>query len=903
MRPITQLVIKTMAPKLTISICRRILLLVSISCTVGTSRADGLVDCYTPMGSWAATLCATRAKVLEWAAQTEPADGNIDLDDDEMARHLWRDFPREMDWLQQDNRHARRNPHSVSEDLTLYLDANRDTALERGLLERVIGQLEASHAISVRHQFEALIAAHADPQDPRWLQLYEKACRERREQRLGPVTQRFPCILFIKRHPVRPTFFAYTEGQSDAQDESHFNPNSALCLLEMNGTEGTVTDLLTDPTGSIRDIDVSCDGKRILFAWKKSRREDDYHLYEMDAETRAIRQITSGLGVADYEGRYLASGDMVFSSTRCVQTVDCWWTEVSNLYSCDANGNVLRRLGFDQVHTVYPAVLDSGRVIYTRWDYSDRGQVFPQGLFAMNPDGMGQTEYYGNSSWFPTTIGHARGIPGTDKVVAILMGHHSWQAGKLAVIDRGKGCEEDSGIQLIAPRRDNPQAEEIRTGRYRTDGYGQDEELFRHPWPLNEREFLVAMSPDPRSRENNTPFKLYYVDQDGNRELLVADPEISCNHPIPLAPRPPPFNRASTVDYRQTSGRYMLQDVYQGPGLEGIARGKAKALRVVAIEYRAAGVGNNVNAGESGGAMISTPISVGNGCWDIKRILGETPVYEDGSAFFTVPARTPVYFQILDKNGSVIQTMRSWSTLMPGETFSCVGCHEEKDAAPVLGAATLAAIRGPQPLQPFQGPPRGFSFAREVQPILDKHCIQCHDGVKVLGESKTVLNLTGAPYEDKRAKRFWSESYLTLTGAPRQSSATGNSGRKLVNWIDAQSRPSMLPPYHKGSATSTLIRMLREGHGEATLTREELHKIAAWIDLGVPFCGDYLEANAWNQGELDKYIRYQRKREKLAAEETRNREALIERQTGEPTSLPIPPPLYGDSTAGLPVSR
>ena len=89
---------------------------------------------------------------------------------------------------------------------------------------------------------------------------------------------------------------------------------------------------------------------------------------------------------------------------------------MSNLYTCDPGGRFLRRLGFDQVHTVFPSVLADGRVVYTRWDYNDRGQVFPQALFQMNPDGTGQTEFYGNNSWFPTTIAHARGIPGTGKV-------------------------------------------------------------------------------------------------------------------------------------------------------------------------------------------------------------------------------------------------------------------------------------------------------------------------------------------------------------------------------------------------------------------------------------------------------------------------------------------------------
>jgi hypothetical protein len=850
------------------------------------SIAATLPECFSESDSWSASITGTR-EAMAREGLTAKSKGMPDLN-----KRYWLSFPRQMDWLMQDNRAARRNPHAIDADLPMLLEEKRDATMEQRLIERVLGQLLGSESTAFRAELGRLVAGKAPAGDVRWLQLYEKACLTRREARLSSVLKLSPRIAFVKRHPVQPSFFGYTEGQSDAQHEAHFNPGSSLCLLEMKGTEGTVTELLADPAGVIRDLDVSWDGKRMLFARKKSRRDDDYHLYEMRADDRTIRQLTSGKGVADYEGRYLANGDLLFSSSRCVQTVDCWWTEVSNLYSCDADGRYMRRLTFDQVHAICPTVVDNGQVVYTRWDYNDRGQVYPQGLFVMNPDGTGQTEYYGNNSWFPTTTCHVRGIPGTDKALAVLMGHHSWQAGKLAVIDRSKGRQEGSGVQLTAPLRENPQADRIDAGKFRTDAYGQDEELFRHPWPLSEHEYITAMTPDRGARRSKMPFMLYYIDEEGNREVLAADPKISCDHPVPLAARKRPNARPSFVDYRNSTGTYFLQDVYLGPGLEGVERGTAAKLRVVAIDYRAAGVGSNRNRGEAGGALVSTPISVGCGCWDVKQILGETPIREDGSAFFTVPARTPVYFQVVDRKGDVIQTMRSWSTLMPGETFSCVGCHEQKSASPDPSKPTLATAAGPRPLEPFHGPERGFSFPKEVQPILDKHCIRCHDGVKSLGEGKPLFSLKGTPFQDKGAKRLWNESYLTLTGAKKGDRTSGNSGRKLVNWIDSQSRPTMLPPYHKGAAKSELMTMLREGHSKTSLSREELEKIAAWIDLGVPYCGDYLEANAWNQGELDKYMRYQRKREALAEEERRNLEALIEKRTGTPFSMPAATPLY-----------
>jgi hypothetical protein len=225
-------------------------------------------------------------------------------------------------------------------------------------------------------------------------------------------------------------------------------------------------------------------------------------------------------------------------------------------------------------------------------------------------------------------------------------------------------------------------------------------------------------------------------------------------------------------------------------------------------------------------------------------------VRDDGSAFFRVPARTPVYFQLLDSNNRMVASMRSWVTLQPGENAACVGCHETKNSTPVAAAANAGV---PEMLRPFYGVPRGFSFPREIQPILNRHCVACHD-------NKHKVPLTSDEILDAQAKRRWSRAYLTLTHA-------GDANHPVVNWISAQSAPPMLPPYSAGSAKSKLISQLESGHNRVKLLREEMDKLAAWIDLGVPYCADYRESNAWTDAERAKYDRYQAKRERLATEE------------------------------------
>jgi hypothetical protein len=856
---------------------------------IAATIAAGAPTAYVKNATWAETMLASRAALK--AAALPAKERN--LAQTAVWEQIERDFPVEWDWTLQDG----------GLEFPNWFAADGNANAEKKVITRAMGEVGSG-----REELDALVSSNAASNDPRWLNLYTKLCEQRRAKRLKTVLAQSPKIVFTKHQTIRPSFFAYTEGQSDAQAERHFNPGSSLCLLEMDGTRGKVRVLLEDPTGAIRDPAVSYDGRQVMFAWKKSLNKDDYHLYEMEVATGKVRQITSGLGFADYEPCYLPNGDIVFASTRCVQTVDCFTTEVSNLYTCDKEGRFLRRLGFDQVHTVYPAMTSDGRVTYTRWDYNDRGQVFPQGLFQMNPDGTAQAALYGNNSWFPTTIAHARCIPGSQKLVCIFCGHHSPQTGKFGLIDPSKGREENSGAQLIAPARE--------TKADRIDSYGQQGELFQYPYPLNETEFLVTYAPlgrdiekERRSRPSDivaARFGIYYMTLDGRRELLVSDPALPCNQPFPLAARPRPALRPSLVDYRKITGSYYMQDIHAGPGLEGVPRGTIKKLRVVALDFRAAIIGDNGSGGPGGGAMISTPIAIGNGAWDTKIVLGDATVYDDGSAFFTVPARTPVYFQALDEKGRAVQTMRSWSTLQPGETQSCVGCHENKNTAPPPLRFTLALKTGSQPLEPFYGPPRGFSFAKEIQPILDRKCVSCHNDREAAAklfstdprkrppaaapvDPKRVFSLLGAPVLDATAKRNWSDAYLVLTQSypderrkKKPSDAECGCDRfrgwfegRLANWAGTQSVVSMLSPYYAGSAKSELIAMLERGHRGVTLTREEMEKLCAWIDLFVPFCGNYKEAHAWTDQELARYDHYYEKRRRMEAVERANIEEFI----------------------------
>jgi len=188
-------------------------------------------------------------------------------------------------------------------------------------------------------------------------------------------------------------------------------------------------------------------------------------------------------------------------------------------------------------------------------------------------------------------------------------------------------------VQLIAPIR---AAEPVQVDRYALDG-----NQFQYPYPVTEEWFLVTLAlPTPKGRLGR--FNIYLIDRDGRRELLVEGDEsgegAGCRQIVPLAPRPAGHVRPDAVDYRSRTGTVFMRDVYEGPGLAGIPRGTIDRLRVVGLEFRAAGVGHAAQQGPGGGADVSTPIAVGNASWDVKVVHGSARVYPDGSACFVVPA-------------------------------------------------------------------------------------------------------------------------------------------------------------------------------------------------------------------------------------------------------------------------
>lgn len=573
--------------------------------------------------------------------------------------------------------------------------------------------------------------------------------------------------------------------------------DNELMTLSPVRPDGELTSLYRPESGRfVGDLDLHPDASRLLFSMPDD--QDRWQVYELDFGAGAARQITPGdqPDVHAFDGCYLPDGRIVFCSTACFQGVPCvnGGDKVSLLYLLDPSTGSVRQLTFDQDHSWDPTVLNNGRVLYTRWEYSDTPHYFTRLLFSMNPDGTSQMEYYGSNSYWPNSTFYARAIPGEPtKVVAIVSGHHGERrAGELVIFDPARGRHEASGVVQRIPGRGRV-VEPVIADQLVDPVWPK----FLHPAPLSAKYFLVACKRSPEA-----DWAIVLADVFDNLVTIRELPGHALLEPVPLRPKPAPPVIPDKVRLDRPDAIVYLADIYAGDGLRGVPRGTVKRLRLLEQHFAYNQMGGHLHVGV-------------DGPWDVKRILGTVPVEEDGSALFRVPANTPISVQPLDSSGMALQVMRSWMTAMPGETLSCVGCHEPLNGAPPL-RRTMAAGREPSPISPWYGPPRGFSFKREVQPVLDRYCIGCHGAGATLD-----LRDTGAGFGG------FDNAYLAL--------------HPFVRRPGPESDYHLLPPLEFHADTSPLVQLLRKGHQGVRLDADSWSRLITWIDLNVPCHGTWHE--------------------------------------------------------------
>lgn len=557
------------------------------------------------------------------------------------------------------------------------------------------------------------------------------------------------------------------------------------------------------------DLCLHFDADRFLFSMPND--EGRWQVFEIALDGSGLRQVTPrmGEGVDNYDACYLPDGDFLFTSTASCVSVPCvkGSAHVANLFRMSTGGDRVRQLCFDQEHNWSPRVMQNGQILYQRWEYTDTPHSNTRLLMCMNPDGTSQREFYGSNSYWPTSFFYARPVPGHATMVAgIATGHHGLaRMGELVILDPKLGRREAEGVvQRIPGHGKKVEARVI--DRLADWSWPR----FLHPFPINEELYLAACQTDSRSG-----FSLFLVDVFDNMLLLAEEEGYALLEPIPLRKRSTPPVIPDRTDRGRKDALIYLVDIYEGKGLEGIPRGTVNKLRLSSYTYSYHGVG-----GLYGVIGMDGP-------WDIRRIMGTVPVEPDGSAFFRVPANTPISLQPLDSEGKAMALMRSWMTAMPGETLSCIGCHEDQNSSPPV-RVTMARSKAPAEIESWFGPVRGFGFEREVQPVLDRYCISCHKGdhpesLDFRGGTRITDYSTRVSGNGGDLAGHFSSSYANLF--------------PYVRGPGIESDYHLLTPMEFHADTTELVQLLRKGHHGVKLDDESRDRIFTWIDLNTPYHG------------------------------------------------------------------
>ena len=619
-------------------------------------------------------------------------------------------------------------------------------------------------------------------------------------------------ILFVVRNQYRgdhhntATFFPSAPNE---YNDGYYQAGGALKTYDP--ATGQITTLHETATGVIRDPDVHFDGDRIVFSMRNDS-SDSYHIYEINADGTGLTQLTSLTDVDDLDPIYMPSGKIVFTSTREPKYIPCNRHIGANIYSMDGDGANINQISRNALFDDHPSLMPDGRIMYSRWEYVDRNFGDAQGLWTCDPGGTGHAIYYGNNTSSPGGVVDGRVIPGTQTTVCTFTSCHDRPWGAIAIIDRRKGVDGRDAVVRTWPAG----LESWVSDAYDFDKFKATPIKHEDPYPLADPDTGVGGRYFLCSRQvSGEEMAIYLLDAEGAETLLhnEGSGQVGCYDPMPLAPRPRPHDVTVYRKHNGQDGRFLVLNVYDSTHMAGVAPGEVKHLRVVEAPEKRGWNHSfwNGNGFEGPGMNWHNFIN--------KRVLGTVPVEADGSAHFNAPSSTFLFFQLLDEDKRMIQSMRSGTIIQPGESQSCIGCHDDRGKAPAAYGATMpqAALRDPSPLGGWYGEPRPFNYLSEVQPVWDANCMSCHDWGGT-GAGKVVLARDKGLFFNASYTELWRKGYTGAIGAGPAAIQQAKS------W---------------GSHNSTLMNTILAGHNEVSLTTEELERVATWLDLNAPYYPEY----------------------------------------------------------------
>ena len=761
-------------------------------------------------------------------------------------------------------------PQHTHDTASLFLPEDKDPA---DIVVRRTRALCDALGSPLKAELDALVDKGGDR-----MSLYLNVCELRRRVAFANPLLDFDKLVFIthKKNGRGELGGDHMAGQYYGM---HATKGEGLFILEGTFGKQPVAKNITGgtlPDGAYLSPELSFDGKQILFAYTQAAgyapekravedKEDMYnysglkcsftdenawHIYGVNTDGTGLRQLTTGV-FNDFDPCWLPNGKIAFISDRrggfgrCHMSADGgapWFTYT--LHRMNADGSGMERISHHETCEWQPSVLNDGMLVYTRWDYVDRGFFQAHHPWTTTPDGRSALAIHGNypKNWQdrPCMEMDIRAIPNSRKMVAVATAHHGQTYGSLVLVD--PDVEDDdamSPVKLITPDERLPESEY---------GYFCREASYATPYPLSENFYLCAFGyPAERTPDSVENYGLYLLDAFGNIELLYRNPAIASQSPIPLKPRPvPPVVQETVQPYKVAQDQPRLnldrpaqlataqqdEQLKAPPAVVSIMNvyesrrewpegSKITALRIIQVLPKS-------NPGRNNPA-------IGYGTEkNARAVLGTVPVESDGSVHFLLPPYIPVFFQALDAEGRAVQSMRSDIYAAPHENVSCVGCHENRRSAPPIQKNTLAMQRQPSVIKPELEGTNPFSYVRLVQPVLDKHCVDCHS--KNL--DKKAPNLAAG----KIGGEQWNLSYRNLRPYAFYYDGGGS-------FVESKTYPGKF-----GAIASRLYQHLAKGHKDVKLTPEEMRRITLWLDCNSDFYGTYENIEAQKRGEVVRAI-------------------------------------------------
>ena len=623
-------------------------------------------------------------------------------------------------------------------------------------------------------------------------------------------------LVMIQRQPLKPThvYTYHVEGLAKGGG-----------LFVMDAAGGDPQCIVDASDGVILDCQVSYDGTRILFSWKRGM-DEPFGIWSVNADgsglAHAIDHPSNNMNAC-----WLPDGGIAFLSDRKPAFAYCWTSTSPVLYRADADGGNVIRLSANYLTDFTPSVMQDGRILFSRWEYVDRPAIPIQSLWAVSPDGTMLSGVFGNRVLGPATFMEAREIPGgAGKILCVMTSHNGPCRGAIGIVDPAIDGNAQEAIRNLTPEIDIGKVTDPRRGNAMRGPY-------ESPVPLDDRHFLV-------SREGTILLR----DYDGTVETSLREPldGMGFYSAQPLRPRPLPrsYLLRKTVPDREAPAEVLMHDVTIGLG-DAVKKGEIK--RIAVVQEMEKDIRSETTQRQFG---FQFPVVSCGATYAPKRVWGFADVEEDGSAHFEVPANLPIYFLPLDSEGRAVQRMRTFTHFMPGERQSCIGCHADRNYAPAPTYYTTASIAASRPAQklaePDWGNGHGFSFARVVQPVLDRHCVSCHDHESELDLSGDRTDYFNVAYENLARRGTQAEH-----GGDAHGGMAGFGRNPHTSWIPTyngcESNILDIAPKTWGSPASQLADLVIGGHpdekGEPriNLTDDEQLRILMWIDLNVPYYG------------------------------------------------------------------